>query len=351
MGNTWGIASSPRSERISRPPLSISIGGAHRRITGEAADEVARGRRLMGFIGGVRKHRLVPVPREALQVRDTDRSQDRGTPRAPFRVRWGKGRVDDGTLSTWLGAASSSMAVVMSAAHRRGERRRLHNQRVRGGDLSSGDCLPARGVRLNSDLAFQSIERSIGDGRGRLGGLQNHVCGANDTLACAAEDVGEVTLLGHRVEGPAGDVVEGVLAGVEPVGIGHHICDRFGFDFDYPAAVAAALVLVKEHVPDFVGEGLDGLGVVDVVADRHQPLGEVGDAVRATEVRSATDVEASPLKETLESVPQSCRCFSGEEGGLADLGVGQRRTVRLTDVLSRVSEILDCSTRGSDGAS
>ena len=119
---------------------------------------------------------------------------------------------------------------------------------------------------MNSDVVFESIERCIGDGRSRLRGLKDDVGGADDALSGAAEDVGEVALFGHGVEGPAGDVAEGVLAGVEPVGARHHVRDRFGFHLDDPPAVAALLVRMEDHVTGLMGEGLDGLGVVGVIA-------------------------------------------------------------------------------------
>ena len=97
---------------------------------------------------------------------------------------------------------------------------------------------------------------------------------------------------------------------------------RFGLDFDNPPAVAALLVWVEDHVTRFVGEGLDGLGVVDVVADHDEPLTEVGVAVRPAEFRAATYVESPFFEEALEAIPQSDGGLPGEEGGLADLGVG-----------------------------
>lgn len=84
-----------------------------------------------------------------------------------------------------------------------------------------------------------------------------------------------------------------------------------------------------------MGQGLDGLGVVDVVADHHEPLAEVGIAVGAAQVRAPMYVESSFSEEVLQSVPQPCGGLSGQEDGLADLGIGQRRPVGLPDVEHR----------------
>ena len=119
------------------------------------------------------------------------------------------------------------------------------------------------------------------------------------------------------------------------MGARDHVRDGLGFHFDDSAAVAAALVLVKEHVPGFVGQGLDGLGVVDVVPDHHEPLAKVGRAVSAAEVCAAIHVESSFSEEVLQSVPQPCGGLASEEQSIADLGVGQRRTVCLADVEHR----------------
>ncbi len=119
------------------------------------------------------------------------------------------------------------------------------------------------------------------------------------------------------------------------MGAGHHVRDRFGLHFHDPAAVAAALVLVKKHVSGFVSEGLDGLGVVNVVADRDEPLAEVRVAVWPAEVRAPTYVESPCLEEALQAIPQSDGGLPREEGRLIDLGVGQRRPIGLPDVEHR----------------
>ena len=154
-------------------------------------------------------------------------------------------------------------------------------------------------VRTSASMASSAV----GDGGRRLRGWEDEVGRADDALAGAAEDVGQVAVFGHGVQGPAGDVVEGVLAGVEAVGAGDHVRHGLGFHFEDPPALAALLVWVEEHVTGFVGEGLDGLGVVDVIADHDEPPAEVRVTVRATEVGTATHIESPVLEEALEAVP------------------------------------------------
>ena len=71
-----------------------------------------------------------------------------------------------------------------------------------------------------------------------------------------------------------------------------------------------------------MGEGLDGLGLINVITNPDQPAAEVREAVRATEVHDAADIESPFLEEALEAIPQPERGLAGEEGRLADLGVG-----------------------------
>lgn len=75
-------------------------------------------------------------------------------------------------------------------------------------------------------------------------------------------------------------------------------------------------------MPGFVCEVLDCLGVVHVIADHDEPPTEVGVAVRAAEVGTATYVESPFFEEALEAIPKSDGGLPGEEGRLADLGVG-----------------------------
>jgi len=48
----------------------------------------------------------------------------------------------------------------------------------------------------------------------------------------------------------------------------------FAFDFTDAEAVGSGTVVVEQDVTGLVAEGLQGLGVVDVVADHDQVLGE-----------------------------------------------------------------------------
>ncbi|WP_255422338.1 hypothetical protein [Tessaracoccus sp. MC1627] len=95
----------------------------------------------------------------------------------------------------------------------------------------------------------------------------------------------------------------------------------------------------------FVGEGLDGLGVGDIVADHYESATKVGVAVGAAKFSAAPHVESSFLEEALEAFPQPCWGLAGEEDNLADLGVGQRRSVGLPDV--EHSDGLGCDHLGS----
>ena len=100
---------------------------------------------------------------------------------------------------------------------------------------------------------------------------------------CDGGSVGEV---GERLLCPAGDIGEGVLAAVQTMRGGDEVGDGFGLDLATAPANRGAVGggLVEQDVPQFVGQGLDGLGVVDVVADLDGPGGVVGVAVRAVAV-------------------------------------------------------------------
>lgn len=121
-----------------------------------------------------------------------------------------------------------------------------------------------------------------------------------------------VALLGDSVEGPAANVVERVLAGVESLGVGDQVDDRFGFDLPDAAAVDAATVLMQDVMRPLVSQRLDALGVVDVVADHHEPAAEVEVAVRADAAGAAAHLEAAVLEEPLEPVSQARGCLPGE---------------------------------------
>ncbi|MEL4506159.1 hypothetical protein AAEX63_05380 [Luteococcus sp. H138] len=72
---------------------------------------------------------------------------------------------------------------------------------------------------------------------------------------------------------------------------------------------------------EFVGEGLDGLGVVDVVPDPDGSGGVVGVSVRAVAV-TALQTEALLADESGQGLPEAVGCLAGEQGGAGWFGDG-----------------------------
>ena len=72
---------------------------------------------------------------------------------------------------------------------------------------------------------------------------------------------------------------------------------------------------------EFVGQGFDGLGVVDVVADLHGSGGVVGVAVRAAAV-APLQAEAPVADECGQGSPEAVGCLAGQQGGAGRFGDG-----------------------------
>jgi hypothetical protein len=142
------------------------------------------------------------------------------------------------------------------------------------------------------------------------------------------------SLVATGLTGPAGDVVEGVLAGVESVRGRHHIGDRLGFDLPKTATEEAAHInrVGEQDVSELVSQGLDRLGIIDIVADPNHSGTEVGDPVRSVAIATLKP-EALLVNEPGEGLPQVGRCFADEQHRTRRLGWW--RAIGLGDVEDR----------------
>jgi len=104
---------------------------------------------------------------------------------------------------------------------------------------------------------------------------QNAIGRGDDSTTCLGNDRVDSPVCRRDLRGPAGNVVEGVLRGVESVSLGDHVRDRFGFYFADTLAGRCAeqfgCLGWHEYVREFVSEGLDCLSIVDIGADSHLP--------------------------------------------------------------------------------
>ena len=127
---------------------------------------------------------------------------------------------------------------------------------------------------------------------------------------------------------------------------GEQVGDRFGLHLDHPAAVdhgtavGVQVGVVEEHVAEFVGEGLDGLGVVDVDPDRDLPAAEVGDPVRAGQRLGSGSADPVAAFDGVadQGVPQPGRRFTGQQ---LRCRRGDRVAVGLADVEHRDGPVAD----------
>ena len=121
---------------------------------------------------------------------------------------------------------------------------------------------------------------------------------AGEDAACA----GDVAFGGGADEvgvavGPAGEVGEAVVVADDAELVADEVGDAFGFDLHAGTVVAGAVgVVVEQDVAEFVGKGLDGLAVVDVVADANGAGGVVGVAVGAVTVSALGGVQPQAIR-------------------------------------------------------
>ena len=291
--------------------VSVDVADGEHEPVAEAVDEPA-GAGAGGQPGGL--DGVVAVPGGA-QVVGQAGPLGGGVADAP-----GGGGVEDG------GQAALAQVAGDPAGHDLG-------LEVGGGVGVDGEQLLALGGgRLAGGQGLGAVEDGLGVG-GEVGGLlgrgsgvlgvgEDASGGLQDALPGGGDDV--LGLLAAGVGGPGGDVGEGVGVGGQAVAGGDQVGDAFGLDLGDAAAderLVAVGGVVQQDVSELVGEGLDGLGVVDVVADADGAGGEVGGAVGAVAV-AAVEGEAGVGDEAGEGVPEPVGGVAFEQDGVGWLGQG-----------------------------
>ena len=193
--------------------------------------------------------------------------------------------------------------------------------------------VPAGRGQRSSDLDLVGVEGLLGGRRLGLGVGENLVDGFDDALAGGAHDLlgGEVA---GGLAGPAGDVAEGVLRGIQTVRSDDHERHALGFDLADSAAVHEASGgggVGHQDVAQLVGEHPDTHRLIDIVADTDGAVAVTGDAVRVAAV-TAFEPVAVLVDEFNQPIPQPRWRLPGEQDRLGCLRY--RRPVALADVES-----------------